>query len=248
MSFIADGHIHIYPSFDLNKLILKAHQGLKSISHADSYVLFTVEPSGQLEFNNIVKRVSADISISPTDDKSVLKLNTPFGNDLYLIAGRQVVSKEKLEFLILFYNRDVPNGLTIEELVEASKNTGSILVLNWAPGKWMFERAQLVKDILERYTPEDLIICDTALRFVPEPALMKKARSKGFKIIAGTDPFPLGNEEERVGDYGFFADGNNSFRESLRKCDLQIVGKRLSAIEALRRLWKWSGEKRKFKI
>lgn len=226
MSFIADGHIHIYPNFNLNDLIQHAQINLKSHGTAQSYVLYAVEPEGQFEFDKIK-------DFSPTDDPNVIQ-----SGNLYLVAGRQVVSKERLEFLALFCKQSIPDGLNVNELAQAVKKASGILVLNWAPGKWMFKRSRLVREILEKFGPKELLICDTALRFVPEPSLMKLARKKGFKIIAGSDPFPFKGEEFRVGKYGFICEGTGNFKKALFENDLVIVGRRLLIHQALWRVFK----------
>lgn len=247
MSIIADGHIHIYPSFDLESLIINGHRKLLSFGEAKSYLFFAVEPNGQLEFDNIVRRVSGNISVSPMEDSAILKLSTPHGNNLYIVAGRQIVTKERLEFLALFCKRNIPDGLSVEELVAAVKKSRGILVLNWAPGKWMFKRAKIVKEILTKYTPMDLIICDTALRFSAEPKLMQAARAKGFKIIAGSDPFPLPDEESRVGQYGFKCEQDLDFRTTLLQGNLKIIGQRLKTHQAIAKVLSLMIQKRRAK-
>lgn len=237
MSFVADGHVHIYSSFDLDTLLSTARQRLQAQGGAESYLLFTVEPAGQFEFDKIKNRTTQ--IVSSTDDPCVIKID-----NLHLIAGRQVVSKERLEFLALFCKANIPDGLSVDDLAKAVKKASGILVLNWAPGKWMFKRAKIVKEVLTKFTPMDLLICDTALRFVFEPSLMKKARKKGFKIIAGSDPFPLPNEEQRVGQYGFKCEQDLDFKTALLQGDLKIFGSRLSSYNAITRVLQLALKKR----
>ena len=238
MTFIADGHIHLYSSFQLDSLFLNAHRHLIQLGSAQSYLLFTVEPQGQFEFDKIPTRVTESIIVTKTSDQNVLKLKTQHGENLFVVAGRQIVSKERLEFLALFCREDIPDGLSIEELSKRVAAANAIFVLNWAPGKWMFSRSKIVDNLLKHFSPKKLLLCDTALRFYgwSEPKQMREARERGFKIIAGTDPFPIKGEEQRVGKYGFASLQDSDFREALFKGNLEVMGKRLLPHQTLWRV------------
>ena len=109
----------------------------------------------------------------------------------------------------------------------------------------MFERAEIVKNLVKENP--DLILCDTALRFngFPLPEVMKLENN----IIAGSDAFPLQDEEERTGTYGFISKSNLDFKEAILEGDLKIIGKRLSAVEVAKKLFNLKKEKlnKKFK-
>ena len=246
MSFIADGHIHLYPNFDLNQVLVSSHKKLLDLAQTDKVVLFSVEPEGQFEFLNIKsgkRELPENCEIIKEVGENVIQLKTEHGDNLYLVAGRQVVTKENLEFSVLFSTEDILDGLSFEQL--NSSIGSSVLTLNWSPGKWMFERAEVVKKLVDENP--DLILCDTALRFTgfPLPEVMKLENN----IIAGSDPFPLQDEEQRTGSYGFISKSNLDFKEAILEGDLEIIGKRLNAVEVAKKLFSLKKEKlnKKFK-
>ncbi len=122
---------------------------------------------------------------------------------LYLFAGRQVITSERLEVLALTTDVDIPDGLPIEEVIERINREGAIAVLSWAPGKWFAQRGKKVARLLSDYSAQDLVLGDTTLR--PwcwiEPLLMKKGVQSGFTVLAGSDPLPFAGEEEMMGRY-----------------------------------------------
>ena len=76
---------------------------------------------------------------------------------------------------------------------------------------------------------------------------MAKAKNRGFKIIAGSDPLPFKNEEKQIGLYGFsiigeFDDAQPA--ESLRRLlknhqtQVQLIGKRNNVLTFGRRQFK----------
>ena len=97
----------------------------------------------------------------------------------------------------------------------------------------MFDRAKIVKDLAS--DNPDLVLCDTALRFKghPVPEIMKLDN----KVIAGSDPFPLENEEQRTGTYGFISRSELGFKEAILEGELETVGSRLSALEVTKKLF-----------
>jgi hypothetical protein len=83
-------------------------------------------------------------------------------------------------------------------------------VLAWAPGKWFFKRGDAVVRLLGRYAAGKLLLGDTTLRptIWAEPRLMRLARSRGFGILAGSDPLPVPGEELMLGRYATVLEGD----------------------------------------
>jgi hypothetical protein len=128
-------------------------------------------------------------------------------NDLimgYLIAGRQIVTAEKLEILALGVDVSVKNGLSAEETLQAIRAQNAVPVLSWSPGKWFFGRGKRIQTLIETHPDGSFLIGDTGLRptFWPLPRLMKMASRRGYTIIGGSDPLPLAGEECWIGTYG----------------------------------------------
>lgn len=122
----------------------------------------------------------------------------------WLIAGRQIVTRERLEILGLGRDITVPDGLPAEDTLKAIRAEGAAPVLSWAPGKWFSSRGELVEKLIVSHEAGDFLIGDTGLRpaFWGLPRLMRLARERGYRIIGGSDPLPLPDEEAWLGTYG----------------------------------------------
>lgn len=118
---------------------------------------------------------------------------------VWLFAGRQIVARERVEILALACTEKIPDGLPAGDVVRRVRGAGGVPVLAWAPGKWMFKRAEVVRRLLDEFGQEELLLGDSSLRFIgwPGPGPMKK-----WRTLAGSDPLPFAGEEEQAGRYG----------------------------------------------
>ena len=257
MPFICDAHVHFYSCFKLEKCFEKANENLNSLLRAhglpenttkllclterfdcDYFTLLSKEPDTLKNEN---------IKIEKTNDEFALKVTLKDGQSVYLIAGRQIVTQEKVELLALCMNEKIADGLSLAQTIkDVSKHKG-ILVLNWAPGKWMFRRKSLVSKLINEHTNSTLALGDTTLRpnIWCEPLLMRKGSKKGLSIIAGSDPLPLENEFLLIGSYCLLYDGpfdETLAAESFKRIILgdfkkpRRVGKRSSLLGVIKRL------------
>ncbi|MCB0318888.1 MAG: hypothetical protein KDD56_09035, partial [Bdellovibrionales bacterium] len=114
----------------------------------------------------------------------------------------QLVSKEKVEILGLNINQHIPDGLSASECIKEILNLGGLAVINWAPGKWLFKRRQIIKRLLKDFDT-NLALGDTTLRpkLFPEPSLMSRHIADSKPVIRGSDPLPCPGEERLIGSY-----------------------------------------------
>jgi hypothetical protein len=126
-----------------------------------------------------------------------------------LVAGRQIVTRERLEILGLAMRATIPDGLPARDVIQRVIEAGGIPVLAWSPGKWLFARGWLVRDLIESDQGRVLRLGDTTLRPMlwPEPRLMQLARERDMTVIPGSDPLPFAGEERYAGTYGFIYQG-----------------------------------------
>ncbi len=183
-----------------------------------------------------------------TDLNNCLLLQEQGYEDLYLFAGRQIITEERLEILALTTNEKIPNGLSIGEVVDRVNSLGAIPVLAWSPGKWFGNRGKIVKEMITRYSPTEFLIGDTTLRPMCwlEPVLMRQATKKGFAVVAGSDPLPFSGEEQMLGRYvsGWNMEFERHDPVTSVRCYLktqkvvsQSIGSRGNIIGTLRRLY-----------
>jgi len=259
-----DGHVHLYPVYDLKNAIESGVKNLtdhsKKISLNIIPVWLLVERSDANFFNQIHQspnKFNRDgITFqNGSDDITIVvnKNNTPI---LYIFAGRQLVTKEGLEVLSLISNLNIPDRQkSIDEVIHAVTDSGGIPTLNWAPGKWFFGRGKVIARQIREKSTDELFIGETTLRNTlwPEPTLIKKARQKGFPVIAGSDPLPFKGEEKGIGSFGFLIEGEfdpDQPAHSLRKMmnqhrnNIKIIGHRNDIFTFARRQYKIMMEKR----
>jgi hypothetical protein len=130
------------------------------------------------------------------------------GTRLALIAGRQLVTRERLEVLALGTTARLRDGEPIEATLGAVRLAGGAAVLPWGVGKWLGSRGAVVERVLEDPRWRDVYLGDNGNRpqLSREPAQFAAARRAGRAVLPGSDPLPLPGEEARVGSYGFAAD------------------------------------------
>ena len=220
---LIDSHVHLYPNYDMFDAFQYGFQNMKNAArklfgsnNADNfiYIWLLAERADCRFFNNALNdsslRNNDGIRIEPASDGNTLVVTVSGQKTFYIVAGRQIVTKERLEVLSLASNLNFEDGQrTADDLIMHIIDGGGIPVLNWAPGKWFFHRGKIVQQILEGRSSAHLFIGDTPLRNTlwPEPHLMKEATRRGIRILAGSDPLPFDGEEKYIGSYGFHLTG-----------------------------------------
>jgi hypothetical protein len=127
---------------------------------------------------------------------------------LTLIAGRQLVTQERLEVLALGTTARLADGEPIETTLAAVRDSGAAAVLPWGVGKWLGTRGAVVARVLADPEWQHVFLGDNGnrLELGPDPAPFTAARRGGRAVLPGSDPLPLPGEEARVGGYGFAVD------------------------------------------
>jgi hypothetical protein len=212
-----DGHVHVYPGYDVSKVLTCLIGNLEKITQTpqaggDCVYLGLMAESRTCRFHADICRTGSPFSagmfslVAGPDQGclTILERDTIRG---YLIAGRQIVTAERLEILGLGSEVTVPDGLPAETTLQAIQAQGATPVLSWSPGKWFSSRGKLVEKLIETHHAGDFLIGDTGLRptFWPLPRLMRLASERGYRIIGGSDALPLPGEEQWIGTYGVAA-------------------------------------------
>lgn len=245
MRIACDCHVHVYPKHNLAKLLEHAWNNLQDIApDSEIKVLCLTERFDCHFFKNAAQELCSLPEITFEQGSDWLKVS--FKNKtLYILPGRQIITAERLELLALTKDVTTPDGLSYQQAFADIQQQGALSVINWAPGKWFFKRGALISKIIDSATTGSLLFCDTTLRCKgwPEPNLMRKAKSKGFKIIAGSDPLPIAEEEQRAGSYAILADVDfdeknpgESLRLMLSNAPREIIGQRNNPLTMLRRI------------
>lgn len=221
---IVDAHVHIYDCFDVDYLLDSAlanfraaaarngaHTGLCSCflllaeSRSCSWFERVTDAAGD---GQSARGKSANWSFSLSAEKGSLAAarKTSPNDIMHIVAGRQVVTSEKIEVLGLFDNRFVGDGLPLSETVSAIRSNDGLAVLPWGVGKWFGRRGKIIKNYIGQHRNSDLFLGDNGGRpvFWPTPLLFDVARQRDILVLPGSDPLPVPREAGRTGSYGFY--------------------------------------------
>jgi len=265
--FVADGHAHIYPVFDLRRWfevgVAAAHD------HGCPLVLFLTESTGCHYFDALRDRSlgspgarpSASLPgisdhllrgfrVTPTTEDCSLAVSETEASEplLFMVAGRQYVSRDKLEVLALGLSpasrlTHLEDGSeSAQALIERLLEEDVVVVLPWGFGKWTGRRRREVARLASSPTLRShplFFVGDVAARCWPWRS--PGSFVTGARVIAGSDILPLPGAESGLACYGFRLSGPldaarplATVRASFRRNDpVEIVGKRHGLVVAL---------------
>ncbi|MBU1139846.1 MAG: hypothetical protein KKD01_18150 [Proteobacteria bacterium] len=230
-----DSHVHIYDCFDVDLLLDSALKNFQSAAkqhtiaqQTSSYVLLLTECARDNWFQQQLTTFQDSKSKhgafarrwcvvgSREEDSMVVCRNDSSEDKIHLVAGRQAVTKEKIEVLALFFKKSISNGMSLHETIDAIRQADGIPVLPWGAGKWLGKRGGILKAFLSAQGKSNLFLGDNGGRpqFWPTPNLFDLAEKKGISVLPGSDPLPLPGEAGRVGSFGFYLHGNSSYSDS----------------------------------
>ena len=251
-TLLIDAHVHIYPGYDWEKAVTNLLSNLPGAGSPDHPLIIGMlaESKAHRFYKDVMEKPDSftgrPIELTPGPDTGSIAIRVQGLLKGYFMAGRQIVTREKLEILALGVDVSVPDGLTANETLDSIRSASAIPVLSWSPGKWFGHRGKIIQTLITTSTPDRFMIGDTAMRpgLWPLPCLMELALKKGFQVIGGSDPLPLPGEERRVGTYGISTlaafDPNKPgsiIRQLLRQQEnhFTLIGKRSALLPFLSR-------------
>ncbi len=204
-----DGHVHVYPSYDWRVAVRSLAGNVARFSQGAGVCLGWLAEGAGYSFFREVRQAperfrDGTLSIVPSGDPGALVILEEGKVLAYLVAGRQLITAERLEVLAIGVDGAWPDGEPLEKVLQNVRAAGGVPVLSWSPGKWFFRRGDVVRARIDSDPPGAFLLGDTALR--PRgwgcPALLARGRKRGFKVMGGSDPLPLAGEEKRIGSCG----------------------------------------------
>ena len=206
---VMDCHLHLYYCFDrdaslaglVRRLDLLAGAGF---SQPPVRVALLYERHGEHAFDRLAGCQAGPFTIVRGNEPGTLLVSDKSGAALWIIAGRQINTVERIEILAPAGSVDMPDGRPARDVISAIRGAGLVPALAWAPGKWLFGRGTLVRDIVGESGPGELLLCDSAIRprCMPLPPAMRLGLKRGLGIIAGSDPLPFRGDDKWMGTYG----------------------------------------------
>lgn len=217
---LLDAHVHIYDRYPLAKFLdsacLNYKKAAEKLGDYDGFVgiLLLTETSRDHWFSRLQRLAdgvftgeinSRDWRFEHTEEPCSLVAKRGDREDLYIIAGRQIVTSERLEVLAIGADREYPEGLPLNEVIELVQESGALPIIPWGFGKWTGFRGNVVRQVLLNKPGTDLFLGDNGgrLQYWFDPAQFKIARKNGIRILPGSDPLPFASEYRRPGSYGF---------------------------------------------
>lgn len=243
---IIDTHLHVYPGYDVGATLRGCAERLTTLAPGAVAAGCLTERHDCHFFKSLLK------SNGQTGEgafrfeileggKSVVFRGGRGVSPLFLLPGRQIATRERLEILCIGVDASIPDGEPAALTIRHVREVGGLAVLTWGVGKWLFGRKRVVGALLDEFSPESLLVGDSAMRptFWPTPSPMRAALRCGYRVLAGTDPQPSEKDGVWAGQYASQLDcvfdpqhPSASLMEGLKdsKVGLRRMGKRRGLI------------------
>ncbi len=216
-----DTHVHLHPAVDIRELLNVAIHNISNAVRIPGRqqltgILCLAEPVGINRFSSIYRKVKSDEGgfqnelnpwhLTHTAEAESLRASRDGHPELILIAGRQIVTQERLEVLALLTQHQFRDGLSLLQTVDQILSKGGAPVVPWGAGKWAGQRGRVLRTLLYENNLPLFFLGDNGGRpsIGKEPALFKAAKQRDVRILRGSDPLNLPHETDRIGSYGFF--------------------------------------------
>lgn len=215
-----DAHVHIHQCFDIQRFCDAAaknfsFQASRSGTAAISrYVLCLTETAGTNMFSRLAEQSGDSESAGgrwvfvPGGVRASILASHPSLGQMEIVAGRQIVTAERLEILGLGLVGDPTDGKPIVDVVNLVLESGAVPVLPWGFGKWLGARGHVVRDLIDKFHDKSLYLGDNSGRpeLMRDPAEFALARRLGMRVLPGSDPLPFSSEYDKAGSFGFYVD------------------------------------------
>ncbi len=222
-----DGHAHFHADNSLDLFLQSAVENLLDTDESVGVLLLahigSEQPLTSIRKSNDLNR---NWTRSEPDSTSLL-FRRDDGFSIVVIAGRQIVTAEKLELLTLCTDQLVPSGMPVRESIQMASSQSAIPVVPWGFGKWWFSRGKVLRDLIQSDFEYRWLIGDSGCRVRGLiPPMIAEATKAGIATVAGSDPLPLESHRTRVGSYGSVLNGTIDLnrptewmRDALRNLD-----------------------------
>ncbi len=204
-----DGHVHFHSLDRVEPTLNAAAAHFRALGERTEGLLgalLLTQTSGERVFESLQgERQAGSWTIADAADEPESLIARRDGVAVAIVCGRQVRAADGLEVLGLGTCQTYPDGLLFPEAVQRVHDSGALTVLPWGFGKWVGERGRRVEHVLDMLGPGKVFLGDNGNRLAALglPGLIRTGQRKGFRVLPGTDPFPLSHTPGRVGAFGF---------------------------------------------
>jgi len=207
---LCDTHAHLHAGCDVSASWDAAYRNLSRFAAGQDFsaLVFLADMAGQSFFDDLHAstgtRLGSAWTVSETQEAVSVNLTRDDGARITVIAGSQVVSRERIEVLLLGTRTRIGDGLPLDALLQCAKEGEGWTVLPWGVGKWTGKRGGSVDAVL-RSDPDGLLWAgDNGNRpwFWPEPKVFGWMRHRRVPVLRGTDPLRIHQDTLRIGSFG----------------------------------------------
>ncbi len=208
-----DTHVHLHSFYNLARGFDGARAALSAAAGAGGSMALCLSEAVVCDAFGALREGRWAVrgwTVAPTTDDLTLRMQPATGGEgLWILAGRQIVTRERIEVLALGLRAEISDRLATVDTIERVRSAGALPVLPWAPGKWFGGRGRTVASLMDRYGPDVLVLADSTLRPIgwPMPDLLRRGLHEGFRVLAGSDPLVFAGEERRIGRFASVVDG-----------------------------------------
>jgi len=220
-----DAHVHIHNCyrvsafFDAAAMNFRNYSSVVKLAGTQKFVLCLTETMGTNRFEELATRSCEESEGREThnpawdfrggSDPDSLIARHPVHGEIVVVAGRQIVTAERLELLALGSRRKWEDGLIASDAIDSVISSGAIPVLPWGFGKWLGRRRRTLQRLIEQFNDASLYLGDNGgrPRMISYPGEFTSARGEGMRILRGSDPLPFASEYNRAGSFGFYVGG-----------------------------------------
>jgi hypothetical protein len=212
--WFVDAHVHYHDNFPTARFVGAAFDNVMqtaSVAAVDATgCMVLTDPVGHDTFARLLSTPfegwPPDVRVRATDDPLSALLTRGDGRSIVAVAGRQIVTAERLEVLALGTRRRFRDGEPVRDTLARVADCGALAVVPWGFGKWLFERGRLLRRLLDAEDSPPFHLGDNGGRPRPArtPRLFALARNRGIWNLPGSDPLPFTWQAARVLSYGFF--------------------------------------------
>jgi len=222
-STLVDAHVHLHRIDCVSSALDAAARNFISLGglspDSGRGVLLLTQSSGEQVFENLATSTAiGKWEIRHSNDEPHSLLASDGTHVLAIICGRQVRTIEGLEVHCLGTLREFPDGMSLAEALESMHDSVGLTVIPWGLGKWTGRRLEVLQSMLNWVEPAAVFLGDNGgrLGLIDPPPLLSGAERRGFRILPGSDPFPILGDVERIGSFGFRAEIGLSDRDPWR--------------------------------
>lgn len=235
-TFLVDSHCHLHDINDLGTVLdhaaISFHKAAEQNNIVPGWlgVLVFTDSAKSTSFSHIRVMASSgdeqrlkvdDWNIELTDEDCSMKAENSKGVTIFICAGQQIVTAERLELLSLFKATRIADAYPVKDCISQVQDQGGLPVLPWGVGKWLGKRGKIVSQLIKTSRPGSLFLGDNSAR--PKSwarvGQFAQAEKLGIPILRGTDPLDVKKKTKWGGEFGFIVAGTlleNRPAESLR--------------------------------